>query len=535
MPNRFSPSVLPEYYGGNPGQAIAAALAQYNQGRRQQALDYADSGVLPDHGLLERDPAKQFATQPTGQPQAAAATTGATTGAADETSGSSGIARALAAQQQQPPQQDSADPFMGNRTQAQAGAQGYAGPAPGGFRPADTTSTMGRSNLTESMAAGSGSASMPSAATLHSNTVGEFDGHSGFIGHAPVTSGWPATPVQAPPSPPLANAGGAATAAPTAAPPAGAGGIPPVVKLPGGRSVVTALSPAGRAVSEQDIQRQQLAQSLEAQHAGEYEKGVTPNGAGGFTFNPNNPTVANATPEMLIRSRMVDLEQQKNQIDLQLGMARNDTERAGLVLQGRKIDEEMAQFQAMWGMRNENLAREMGGSFEKVNDKLYGVGDLYRDWQTKLQQARNGNPADMKAATASFQRLVDQTGTGRLGMLKYLQNINPSLAGAAEQTVNRWTKGQFGSHDLDNMDAVARATAGSTSAELDRRRNEEIGRHPEIPNYGNFVRSSTFEGAPVSGAAGGGKIAVSQAEWDKLGKQNPGVDLSQHYAVQSQP
>jgi hypothetical protein len=168
------------------------------------------------------------------------------------------------------------------------------------------------------------------------------------------------------------------------------------------------------------------------------------------------------------------------------------------------------------GITQQRFGSTMASRFEKDNQQLYDTGDAYRDWQTKLAQAQSGNPADFKATTASFQRLVDQSKTGKLGMLKYLSNINPSLPGGVEQTINRWTSGQFGSQDLQNMDAVAQAVARESSAELDRRRTEEVARHSSgpgaIPGYNNIVRPSTFEGAPVpqagAGAAGGNAANV---------------------------
>lgn len=82
--------------------------------------------------------------------------------------------------------------------------------------------------------------------------------------------------------------------------------------------------------------------------------------------------------------------------------------------------------------------------------------NTYHQLESHFAQARQGNPAAYKAAVSAFIANAEPNNQLRLGMLQYLQEVDPSVQGRADIALQKLRDGTWPTAILDGMQSVAR-------------------------------------------------------------------------------
>lgn len=121
---------------------------------------------------------------------------------------------------------------------------------------------------------------------------------------------------------------------------------------------------------------------------------------------------------------------------------------------GRQLQEE--QIAASRAAREQMRSMSSGSAFmhQKSIQDLVSTEQLYQNWDAAYHSARDSkNPAAYKSAIVNFARIADPGQRSSLGMLQYLEKVNPSLVGKFHLTAQKLEDGTFPPEVLDQMNA----------------------------------------------------------------------------------
>lgn len=80
--------------------------------------------------------------------------------------------------------------------------------------------------------------------------------------------------------------------------------------------------------------------------------------------------------------------------------------------------------------------------------------NAYHQFQSHIAEARRGNPAAYKSAVSAFITNAEPNNQLRLGMLQYLQDVDPSLTGRADIVAQRFKDGTWPPSVIEGMQRV---------------------------------------------------------------------------------
>jgi hypothetical protein len=137
-----------------------------------------------------------------------------------------------------------------------------------------------------------------------------------------------------------------------------------------------------------------------------------------------------------------------------------------------------------------------------------------------MAAARSGNPAATKSAMLNFVRVADVNPQLRLGVLQFLSNIDPSLAGMSEREIFLKWNGTIPPDQLQNLQKIIDATYKENYARYDRQWSYMHSKHPTADitppevlfGKWNGAGSSTDGSTPAGDAPG----AAAQRARDAL-------------------
>jgi hypothetical protein len=116
----------------------------------------------------------------------------------------------------------------------------------------------------------------------------------------------------------------------------------------------------------------------------------------------------------------------------------------------RQLQEE--QIASARAARAQMMGMSAGNAFQRQNKDLIGTEQLYENWDASYHSARDSkNPAAYKSAIVNFSRIADPGQRSSLGMLNYLEKVNPSLVGKFKLTAQKLADGTFPPEVLDAM------------------------------------------------------------------------------------
>jgi hypothetical protein len=91
----------------------------------------------------------------------------------------------------------------------------------------------------------------------------------------------------------------------------------------------------------------------------------------------------------------------------------------------------------------------------------------YGDFKTTLDEAKHANPAAYKGLISQMAPLVDPGVSLRLGMLQFINKLDPSLVGEAKTAYQRMVNGSYPQDQLDNLDKLVTRLHNTEAAYYD--------------------------------------------------------------------
>lgn len=159
--------------------------------------------------------------------------------------------------------------------------------------------------------------------------------------------------------------------------------------------------------------------------------------------------------------------------------------------------------ESSWGAMGERFARNL---YDPYTVKTINA---YHQFNSHLAEARHGNPAAYKSAVSAFITNAEPNNQLRLGMLQYLQDVDPSLKGRTDIALQRLTDGTWPDRVLEGMQKVVEDNYRQIRERTQRRYDAYRQTNPDAAEYVESPAVRFGDAAPVPGSAlnriGGGR------------------------------
>ncbi|HET7111722.1 MAG TPA: hypothetical protein VFI41_12695 [Gemmatimonadales bacterium] len=158
-----------------------------------------------------------------------------------------------------------------------------------------------------------------------------------------------------------------------------------------------------------------------------------------------------------------------------------------------------------------NFNRQFAGT---LNSKMV---DAYWRASSHLQEARNGTPGSYKAAITQFIQSAEPGSQIRLGMLQYLQDIDPSVHGRADIALRKLTDGTWDPKYLDGLQRIMDSNFKETMDRYTAAYNDLVSQNPDVrphisaPDIFFGTRAMGRTPGVSGGAAGSARDRLRQA------------------------
>lgn len=133
------------------------------------------------------------------------------------------------------------------------------------------------------------------------------------------------------------------------------------------------------------------------------------------------------------------------------------------------------------------LGQRAQSAFANQNKDLRSTEQLYGNWQGAYDSAKSADPsvrqAAYKSAIVNFARIADPGQRSSLGMLKYLEQVNPSLIGRFHVTAEKLQNGDFPPEVLDAMNKHVIELHKNHVQIYDKRREGRVKAMPMLDQY----------------------------------------------------
>jgi len=152
---------------------------------------------------------------------------------------------------------------------------------------------------------------------------------------------------------------------------------------------------------------------------------------------------------------------------------------------GRQL--QMEQIAAMRTAREAQQGQLAGNAFMSQNKDLLATEQLYGNWKGAYEDAKSANPAlrqaAYKSAIVNFSRIADPGTRSTLGMLHYLETVQPSLVSRFKLTAEKLANGDFPPAVLDAMNQHVVQLHRNHLKEYESKRASRVKAHPSWESY----------------------------------------------------
>ena len=170
--------------------------------------------------------------------------------------------------------------------------------------------------------------------------------------------------------------------------------------------------------------------------------------------------------------------------------------------------DEMSPYQS--GMADDRRVNQM----QRERDAFIHRNDYTKEAQSydlaksASAEAAAGNPEAYKSAILGFAAVADPRAQIRLGVLNYVQKLDPSFKGTFEQALDKITSGTLPPDFIQGMNNLLDRIHQTNAAKYMQARNAELRRHSSWRDYGDYLpQPEEIFGAgvnPSAGSPGGG-------------------------------
>jgi hypothetical protein len=144
--------------------------------------------------------------------------------------------------------------------------------------------------------------------------------------------------------------------------------------------------------------------------------------------------------------------------------------------------EQEARMALMEVQRKMALGQQAQSAFANQNKDLRATEQLYGNWKQSYEDAKT-NPAATKSAIVNFSRIADPGQRSSLGMLHYMEQVNPSLVGRFQITASKLENGTIPVQVLDWMNQHVDKLHSAHISEYESRRAGRIKSQPYLDQY----------------------------------------------------
>jgi len=148
---------------------------------------------------------------------------------------------------------------------------------------------------------------------------------------------------------------------------------------------------------------------------------------------------------------------------------------------GRQLQRE--QIASMRVAREQQQGINAGNAFMRQNADLVKTEQLYQTWHAAYESAKAGNPAAYKSAIVNFAATADPKAQIRLGVLNFIEKVDPSVKGRSEIAFQKLANGQFPQRVLDEMNRHVEEIHRNTVKIYESRRSGRVKAHPQWDQY----------------------------------------------------
>lgn len=160
--------------------------------------------------------------------------------------------------------------------------------------------------------------------------------------------------------------------------------------------------------------------------------------------------------------------------------------------------DEIAEYQARLAAAREQAAasralREQaqnsnaGIAFTRQNQKLLDTEQLYGNWLGAYDSAKSADPATRQAAYKSaivnFSRIADPGQRSSIQMLRYLEQVQPSLVGRLKLTADKLANGEFPPEVLEALNRHVNEIHAQHVQEYEMKRAGRIKAQPQLESF----------------------------------------------------
>jgi hypothetical protein len=150
----------------------------------------------------------------------------------------------------------------------------------------------------------------------------------------------------------------------------------------------------------------------------------------------------------------------------------------------REQEARMALMKVQQDMANGQKAQ---AAFANQNKDLRATEQLYGNWKGAYESAKSADPsvrqAAYKSAIVNFSRIADPGQRSSLGMLHYLEQVQPSLVSRFHVTAEKLTSGDFPPEVLDAMNKHVDELHKNHISLYEARRAGRVKAQPEFDQY----------------------------------------------------
>jgi hypothetical protein len=168
-------------------------------------------------------------------------------------------------------------------------------------------------------------------------------------------------------------------------------------------------------------------------------------------------------------------------------------------------------------------AKSIGEDFNKspIVTMLAKQAEGYGGFKATLAEARNANPSAYKALISQMAPTLDPGVTLRLGMLQFINKLDPSLLGEMKTTYQRMVNGSYPKDQLDNVEKIVDRITRAHAAYYESLRSDLL---KGTPGAAVHVRPTSvlYPGVDFSGTTPtGGAAPLNKFNLKQWLKDNP--------------